>query len=692
LALKSLELGASRWRTPISSATLNINNQDSKMTDLGGLGDTVANGQPVLVGARIQTSSRTAFSSSLWRIAALTSAAAIGSASYAEAATFWSDPASSFARARSEPAHRQRAHRSSGKKIEAPVKEAVKPKAPLVIAVSIDKQKVKIYDANGFFAEAPVSTGMHGHPTPMGVFSVIEKDRYHHSNIYSGAPMPYMQRITWSGVAMHAGVLPGYPASHGCIRMPMDFAVRMWGWTKMGARVLVTPAEIAPPVEFSHALLATQKVVPQPVAAAVPAADAPASVSLKTSDLDEATKPTIGQASLELRSTVGHGDDPKPAQTRTADARGAMSEMSAPVTMSDATPSSDARQDSTAGPGSASPVAEDRASVKLVDPSSDDAKFKATSSDAGPSAEKSGEIASTDHQPVDAKSPEAATAEAKPAETAAKAETAGHDASDKAENKSDEAPAPAQASSDTPKVGTAASESVKADETKVEARADVVKVDAPKADVAKAETLKADAAAAIAKTGAAVVAVTNAGPSVPDETKDQGRLPGADKPAAEKPNPVLAVPMRTGQIAVFISRKDSKLYVRQNFKPLFDVPVTIAASDRPLGTHIFTAQVDKDDANVLHWSVVSLPAPAKYVERDEDERRSRKRKPVAAAEPKAGPVPDSPAEALDRLTLPSDVMARIYEAFSTGGSIVVSDQGIRAGETGEGTDFIVSLR
>ena len=79
--------------------------------------------------------------------------------------------------------------------------------------------------------------------------------------------MPFMQRITWSGIAMHAGVLPGYPASHGCIRMPMAFAVKMYGWTKMGARVVVTPGEITPPPSFSHPLLATQKVAPQPAAA-----------------------------------------------------------------------------------------------------------------------------------------------------------------------------------------------------------------------------------------------------------------------------------------------------------------------------------------------------------------------------------------------------------------------------------------
>jgi lipoprotein-anchoring transpeptidase ErfK/SrfK len=122
-------------------------------------------------------------------------------------------------------------------------KDSRKPQGPLIIAISIEKQILKIYDANGYFAETPISTGMRGHSTPMGVFSVIQKHKYHHSNIYSGAPMPYMQRITWSGVAMHAGVLPGYPASHGCIRMPMNFAVKMWGWTRMGARVVITPGE-----------------------------------------------------------------------------------------------------------------------------------------------------------------------------------------------------------------------------------------------------------------------------------------------------------------------------------------------------------------------------------------------------------------------------------------------------------------
>jgi hypothetical protein len=155
---------------------------------------------------------------------------------------------------------------------------------------------------------------------------------------------------------------------------------------------------------------------------------------------------------------------------------------------------------------------------------------------------------------------------------------------------------------------------------------------------------------------------------------------------------MLAMAKGTGPISVFISRKDAKLYVRQNFTPLFDVPVTIAPSDRPLGTHIFTAEADKNDSNILRWSVITLPS-RNAERRDDGERTSRRRKIAGAAEiAKPVPQPDSPAEALDRLTIPADAMARVNDAISTGGSIIVSDQGIAAGETGEGTDFIVSLR
>ena len=143
--------------------------------------------------------------------------------------------------------------KSSAKRAETK-KEQIAPKGPLIISISIANQHLTVFDQGVAVAHAPVSTGMAGHPTPMGVFSVIQKQKWHESNIYSGAPMPFMQRITWSGVAMHAGVLPGYPASHGCIRMPHDFAVRLYGMTKMGARVFVTRNDVTP-VDFASARL-----------------------------------------------------------------------------------------------------------------------------------------------------------------------------------------------------------------------------------------------------------------------------------------------------------------------------------------------------------------------------------------------------------------------------------------------------
>src|SRR5258706_1385506 len=234
----------------------------------------------------------------LWRIALLSLAGATGTASEADAAVYyWSgyDPSYYYYQHwPSFPQRRPRVRRYQAKKIEGPEKESTKPQGPLIIAISIEKQSLKIYDANGFFAETPISTGMRGHPTPMGIFSIIQKHKFHHSNIYSGAPMPYMQRITWSGVAMHAGVLPGYPASHGCIRMPMAFAVKMWNWTKMGARVIITPGEMTP-ANFSHPLLAAQQVVPQ--STTEPQVDAPsAPKSDKASEADTPIKPAISAA------------------------------------------------------------------------------------------------------------------------------------------------------------------------------------------------------------------------------------------------------------------------------------------------------------------------------------------------------------------------------------------------------------
>jgi L,D-transpeptidase catalytic domain len=135
-----------------------------------------------------------------------------------------------------------------------PTSKLPEPSGPLVIVVSLKNQTVTIYDGLKTLAKSPISSGMAGHRTPSGIFSLLEKNRYHYSNLYGGAPMPFMQRVTNSGVAMHAGVVPGYPASHGCIRLPYSFARKLFGITDIGARVIITEDDLTP-TEFDNAHL-----------------------------------------------------------------------------------------------------------------------------------------------------------------------------------------------------------------------------------------------------------------------------------------------------------------------------------------------------------------------------------------------------------------------------------------------------
>ncbi len=416
---------------------------------------------------------------------------------------------------------------------------------------------------------------------------------------------------------MHAGVLPGYPASHGCIRMPPAFAVKMYGWTKKGARVIVTPGDVTP-ASFSHPLLAAIKVVPQPVAVEETKADVVAvKLSEKPAQAEAPAVPAVLESKIELRPTVGHVEEVKSADEesrpvnslKTADASGTLSAAA-----------------STSGTTEAAPASE---------PASAGDRNGCCWTAAGPDAAKHDETIASNEKPAAEKSAEAQAAK--------------------------------------PDAATPADATIKAGDTAA----------APPVEIAKpAQASPQPAAQAVA-------------PATKTEAPLKGDIKSEfAKTAAAKPEAGFSF-KKAGQIAVFVSRKDAKLYIRQDFAPLYEVPVTIAADPRPLGTHIFTAQVDSADSNVLHWSVVSLPTPSKSTERrTDDERGSRSRKFAGAGPIEAKPVPvaDSPAEALDRLSLPADVMTKIYEAVSTGGSIIVSDQGIAAGETGEGTDFIVSLR
>ena len=327
------------------------------------------------------------------------------------------------------------------------------PTGPLQIIISINQQKLHLYSDGTHVADAPIATGVPGHPTPTGVFSVIDKERYHESNIYSGAPMPYMQRITWSGVAMHHGQNLGHPAWHGCIRMSQEFASRLWVLPSLGARVIIarpelTPRDFADPHLFVHM---DKPPAPVPMAAAPGAAE-----NVKTAETVDSNKTTDASApSLASVPTDGM-------------LRGVID----------------------------APLAADRASdmndaVLMVKP-------------------------------------------ADPAAGSAKGDKAA-----------------------TPEV---------------------------------------------------VVRREGAG----GRQADASPTPPADPPLHVVPLPAAkpgeVVRGATGApIAVFVSRKSGKIYVRRQFVPLFDAPVVISHPERPFGTHVFTAMEYLADGSTFRWNVVSLP-------------------------------------------------------------------------------------
>ncbi len=312
------------------------------------------------------------------------------------------------------------------------------------------------YDDGQLIARSVVSTGIPRHPTPLGIFSVISKQRWHRSNIYSDAPMPYMQRITWSGIALHAGVLPGYPASHGCIRLTNSFAIRLWHLTKRGTRVIIARDDVRPlDITNSHLFVSKPKAAPSS---------------------PESQAATVGSNSIPTAVTYA--------------------------------------------------------------PSTSNAKAQEANSLQAPTS-------------------------------------------------------------------------------------------------------------------------TNGG----------------------------AAPTKVTPISIFISRKLSRLFVRQGFTPLFDVSVKIQNPEEPLGTHVFTAMKGKDESTAIRWTVVSMPEEFPRSPKTSPKLRKGLTKQIMESAPPM-PSTDKANDALNRIEIPQDVIERISELLTPGSSLIISDHGI-SDETGNDTDFIV---
>ena len=133
----------------------------------------------------------------------------------------------------------------------------VAPQGPMLLVVNLTTQRLVLYRNGLPIAISTVSSGKSGHVTPTGVFTILQRDVHHRSNVYSNAPMPYMQRLTWQGVALHGGNLPGYPASHGCVRLPQAFARLLYGETRLGMTVVITQGEATPRIAAPPGLVET---------------------------------------------------------------------------------------------------------------------------------------------------------------------------------------------------------------------------------------------------------------------------------------------------------------------------------------------------------------------------------------------------------------------------------------------------
>jgi hypothetical protein len=183
----------------------------------------------------------------------------------------------------------------------------------LMAIVSIKSQQATFYDAEGWVLRAPVSTGTEGRETPAGVFAVVERKPDHRSNMYDDAWMPHLQRITWNGIALHGGPLPGYAASHGCVRMPFGFAAKLFDKTRIGMRVIISPNDAAP-VEFSHPALLVPKA--EAIAAASVQAEPLAREAAEAARAAEEAKRTAATTARETTSLAASLRNLKSLKTR----------------------------------------------------------------------------------------------------------------------------------------------------------------------------------------------------------------------------------------------------------------------------------------------------------------------------------------------------------------------------------------
>jgi lipoprotein-anchoring transpeptidase ErfK/SrfK len=485
---------------------------------------------------------------------------------------------------------------------------------PIMAIVSIKSQHVTIYDADGWILRAPVSTGMTGRETPAGVFSVVEKDKDHHSNLYDDASMPNMQRITWSGIAMHGGPLPGHAASHGCVRLPYGFAENLFDKTRIGMRVIISPND-AEPVEFTDPALLV------PNAAAIKAAPERAEkLAREAAEVAKTAEQAKSAAVAATRATV-----PLAASQRKLEWLKSRTDVEL------------AYADKALAAATASAA------------KAEDLKQKATAKVADLAAQ-------LDTAKADLKAKLDAAA-------AARDTAAAQDSSDQDTSAAQDAAAARNAAAAAREAASFAASVHKQEMLKARADTELAYADkvlaAAKANQSKAEDFKQKASAKAADMAAQLdAAKADAKAKLDAAAAAQSAAKAAEAKMADAVKAAHDAKLALEPVSIFISRSTQKIYVRRGFDSVLEVPVTIRDPDKPLGTHVLTAVAG--NAGGLRWTAVTIDGG------------------------------DDAKDALDRITIPKEVLDRVGPTALPRSSLVISDEPLNR-ETNYRTEFVVVL-
>ncbi len=586
------------------------------------------------------------------------------------------------------------AKKRSQKPAEEPIADPANGE-PMTLVVSLGNQKVDIYRGTTLVTSSKVSTGMRGYATKAGIFSILEKRRMHHSNLYSGAPMPYMQRLTWSGTALHAGVVPGYPASHGCIRLPFSFAPKLFGITNVGENVVVARDAVAPQIIEHDALF--QPLPPPPAPTLVKQDNPPhrqSSIAPTPSNSPAAAFPIV----LARADIAGVTLDRTPTLGVLASSKVRIAEVAptSPVASDAVDPA--AIEDTHVHAfdpfaGGQAPRAETAASQHALDedlaPSSESVSAAALNRPVKPAEPELTKAAAVVTVPAPVAAPVPAVAEA----TAPKSDAAPSLAPPvSAETK---APTAEPSTVVAEAVSTAPAESSPAAPAAAEVPASPAEVspieatqvpDTPLSVVATKLAAGANAVAVLAaeprSTAPLRILVTRRTQrdriiGVQQILAELGYLAPQDfdgtlgKPTAtaikafQKANWMPETGAFTDELVkrvYAIARKGEPpvghLFVRQEFGRVFDAEVSFRDPETPLGTHLFTAMKFAPGDTTTKWMAISLQG-------------------------------DDASEALDRLQIPSDIRQKISERLTPGSSLIIGDTAINSATLPKGADFLV---